>query len=371
MKILWFTWKDKKHPLAGGAETINEAICERLVLAGHEVTLVVGSFLGAPKDEMVRGYRVIRLGSRYTVYIQAYLYYKKNLQGWADVVIDEVNTMPFFCKLYVREKNILFIHQLCREIWFYQMIFPFSLLGYIFEPVYLRLLKNQVVFTISQSTKSELIRFGFSAQKIHILSEGIEISPLEQLSESVDKFQPITLLSLGSLRPMKRTLHIVKAFEFVRARGYVIQLKITGDATSRYGKKVFKYCQSSAYKNEIIFLGRVTTEQKIELLRNSTLLCVTSLKEGWGLVVTEANSQGTPAVVYNVDGLRDSVQDSVTGWTCKSNTPQNLADQIVKAISDRNQYIQIRKSAYNWSVQITFEKSFQDFLYALESLKNV
>lgn len=371
MKILWFTWKDKTHPQAGGAEIVNEAICERLVHAGHEVTLVVGGFEGSKKEETIHGYRVIRLGNRYTVYLLAYFYYKKNLQGWADLVIDEVNTLPFFCTFYVREKNIVFIHQLCREIWFYQMIFPFSLIGYLVEPFYLKFLKNQVVLTVSQSTKNELVRFGFCSQKIHILSEGIEISPLESLGESSSKFQPVILLSLGSIRPMKRTLDIVKAFEFVRAQGSMIQLKIAGDARSVYGEKVRKYCESSPYKEDIHFLGHVTKEQKIELLRNATLLCVTSLKEGWGLVVTEANSQGTPAIVYNVDGLRDSVQNQVTGWICKINNPQKLAEQIVLAISDKNRYSQIRESAFVWSLKITFEKSFQDFLQSLESVKNI
>ena len=40
---------------------------------------------------------------------------------------------------------------------------------------------------------------------------------------------------------------------------------------------------------------------------------MTSYREGWGLVVTEAAAKGTPAVVYDVPGLRDAVQDSVTG----------------------------------------------------------
>jgi len=36
MKILWFTWKDRKHPLAGGAETFNEEIAKRLAKDGHK-----------------------------------------------------------------------------------------------------------------------------------------------------------------------------------------------------------------------------------------------------------------------------------------------------------------------------------------------
>ena len=72
-----------------------------------------------------------------------YKYYKKNLIGWANLVIDEVNTIPFFAKYYVKEKNIVFIHQLCREIWFYEMIFPLNLIGYFLEPIYLLFLSDR------------------------------------------------------------------------------------------------------------------------------------------------------------------------------------------------------------------------------------
>ena len=37
MKILWLTWKDRKNPLAGGAEVVNEELAKRLVKDGHEV----------------------------------------------------------------------------------------------------------------------------------------------------------------------------------------------------------------------------------------------------------------------------------------------------------------------------------------------
>ena len=124
MKILWFTFKDMRHPQAGGAEIINEEIAKRLVRDGHEVRLIVGGFKGCLPEETIDGYTVIRMGGTYTVYVYAFFYYLKHLRGWADLVIDEMNTIPFCAKWYVKEKNIMFVHQLCREIWFYQM--PFS-----------------------------------------------------------------------------------------------------------------------------------------------------------------------------------------------------------------------------------------------------
>jgi glycosyltransferase involved in cell wall biosynthesis len=366
MKILWFAWKDIKNPLAGGAEVVSHELGKRLVSAGHEVIFVVAGFDGALSEEIIDGYRVVRVGARWSVYFRAYQYYKLYLQGWADCVIDEVNTVPFFAKFYVREKNFILVHQLCRKIWFYQMFFPLNVIGYLLEPLYLWLLRDREVITVSESTKRELVSFGFSDKKIHIISEGIEILPLEDL-ESVEKFELPMMLAFGSIRPMKRTLDIVKAFELVKKELPMVQLILAGDASGRYGEKVLQYIRESEYQSSVIIFGKVLQEKKIELMSRAHILCVSSVKEGWGLVVSEANSQGTPAVVYDVDGLRDSVRHGETGTVCPE-SPKFLANAVLELLKEHGKYERIRKNAYEWSKMITFEQSFKDFLKVITKL---
>ena len=139
---------------------------------------------GAVKEER-SGFRIIRTGGRYSVYWRAYRLYKKQFQGWPDLVIDEMNTIPFFAQWYVREKNIMLVHQLCRKIWFYQMFFPLNVIGYLLEPLYLWLLSGSEVITVSESTKKDLMRFGFRPERIHIISEGIDIAPLSALAPKI------------------------------------------------------------------------------------------------------------------------------------------------------------------------------------------
>lgn len=360
MKVLWFTWKDLKNPASGGAEVVNEELCKRLTQDGHEVIIITAGFKNLVEEEIVNGYKIIRVGNKWSVYWQAYKYYKKNLQGWADLVIDEMNTIPFFCKYYVKEKNIMFVHQLCRQIWFYQMLFPFSLIGYVFEPVYLWLLNNREVITVSESTKKDLMKFGFKQENINIISEGIELQPIADL-ESIEKYQEPTILSLGSIRSMKRTLHIVKAFELAKKEISELKLKIAGENNSRYGQRVLSYIKNSKHKNSIEYLGKVSKDKKIELMQKSHLICVTSVKEGWGLIVTEANSQGTPAVVYDVDGLRDSVVNNQTGLICKKNNSQNLAKNIILLLKNLSKYDRIRESGWLWSKHTNFDLSYKQF----------
>ncbi|KKP97504.1 MAG: Glycosyl transferase, group 1 [Candidatus Moranbacteria bacterium GW2011_GWE1_36_7] len=372
MKILWFTWKDMKNPYAGGAEVVNEQLAKKLVADGHEVIFLVRSFYGAKKEEMVDGYKVIRMGNHHTVYWEAYKYYKKNLRGWADLVIEEVNHIPFYCNWYVKEKSILFIHNLGREIWFYEMGRIKGLIGYLLEPIWMRLLGNRNIVTISGSTKKDLIRFGFKKNKIKIISEGIELEPVADLN--IEKFKKPTLLSLGALRAMKRADQIILAFELVKKDLPDLQLVVAGCTKGKFVRKVLAMIESSPFKDSIQCLGKVSQEKKIELMQKSHLIAVTSIKEGWGLIVTEANSQGTPAVVYDVDGLRDSCRNLETGFVCEKNTPENLSEKIQEALQDKESYERIRQNAWNWSKEINFDKSYEDFsklLYCYAKEKNV
>lgn len=365
MKILWMTWKDRSNPRAGGAELVNEEIAKRLTRDGHEVIFLVASFTGNTLSEECRdGFKIIRLGNSYTVYWKAYQYYKKNLQGWADRVIDEVNTIPFFAPWYVKEPVVLFVHQLCREIWFYQMRFPLNFIGYLAEPIYLYLLRRQRVITVSESTKKDLLHSGFLSENIEIIPEAIETEPVKALQDSKSAVEQI-VLSLGSFRSMKRTHHQIEAFEIAKQSLPELRMKIAGDGSDSYGKRIRKMIQKSRYSKDIEHYGRVGDIQKIELLQASSLLLVTSVKEGWGLVVTEANSQGTPAIVYDVDGLRDSVRHNETGIITQKNSPESLAESIVLLLSDPNRHARIRHNAWEWSKTFNFEKTCRSFLIIL------
>lgn len=366
MKFLWFSWKDLSHPQAGGAERVNEEIAKRLSLDGHEVIMVVAGFPGAKEEEIRNGYRIVRLGNRYTVYWHAYRYYKNYLQGWADLVIDEMNTIPFFCKYYVTEKNILFVHQLCREIWFYQMSYPVNIVGYLFEPLYLRLLSDRDVITISDSTRRDLARYGFNIKNIQIISMGTTLNPVEHLAQ-LSKFLDPTLLSLGAIRPMKRTVDQIKAFEIAKRKIPDLKLIIAGTAVGCYGQKVLGLIRRSPNAKDIHYAGAVSEEEKARLMGKSHLLLVTSIKEGWGLVVTEANSQGTPAIVYDVDGLRDSVRSKQTGYVTKKNTPKLLADAVLLSYSNTQAYENMRSQAHSWSCKINFNQCYTDFLTVMKS----
>ena len=366
MKILWFTWKDAKNPSAGGAEAVNEELAKRLVRAGHEVTFVVAGFTGAAAEEARDGFQIFRVGGRWSVYWRARQLYRGKLTGWADLVIDEINTVPFFCKLYVREKNLLFVHQLARDIWFYELFLPLAVIGYILEPFYLSLLSDRRVVTISESTKRDLMRYGFKSEAISVIPQGTDLPPVVDLAEAKKPARP-TMLVFGSVRPMKRTLHALRAFEIAKKDVPLLSLVVAGPLSGPYGKGLLGAIRQSPFAADIRYLGTVAEADKAAVLGAAHVLCVTSVKEGWGLVVTEAARRGTPAVVYDVDGLRDSVRHGDTGLVISAN-PEALAAGVVNLLKDEATYGRLRTSAWEWSKVFDFDRSAEEFLKVINGL---
>lgn len=363
MRILWFSWKDIKHPAAGGAELILHELAKRLITDGHSVTIVTARYPGSKQRDEIDGIDIIRVGTnRYLHSLFALVYYIRHLRNRYDVIIESVNTAPYMsCFFRGKSRAFLFYHQLAREIWFYETPFPLNWFGYlVLEPVATFILSRSraTVITVSESTKKDLMRFGFSAERIRIISEGIKNEPVESLA--LHRKQPVpTILSFGSMRAMKRTLDQIQAFELAKKRVKGLELIVAGDTTGPYGEKVMARIAASPYKDSITCLGRVSEEKKLQLMRQSHLFLATSVKEGWCLVVTEAASQGTPAVVYDIDGLRDSVKHGKTGIITAD--PVSLADGIVSLLENDSKYETIREEAWSWSKQFTFEHCYKDF----------
>ena len=117
-------------------------------------------------------------------------------------------------------------------------------------------------------------------------------------------------LALGRLTEYKRIDMLLRIWERVR---HVVggKLVIAGDGPERSRLEALA-------GPGVIFTGRVSEEEKHRLLCSAWLLLHPALIEGWGIVITEAAIRGTPAIGFNVSGLRDSVVNGETGLLVKN-----------------------------------------------------
>ncbi len=345
--------------MAGGAETFTEEISKRLVHHGNDVTLFTSSFSGCQPEANQQGVRIIREGGKYSVYARARSYVQRHLSQF-DIIIDEINTIPFRIHGIARQTPIVaVIHQLAREIWFLETPFPISVFGYFaFEPLWLRGYRRIPTVTVSNSTKEDLLKLGF--RHVHIVHNGIGITPLDKVPSK--QSNPV-LIFVGRLVKSKRPEHAIAAFEYIKALFPDAELWILGDG----------YLRPKLERNVgdgVKFFGRVNEEEKFELLKRSDVLLAPSAREGWGISVIEANAMGTPAVGYAVPGLRDSIVHEKTGLLVSPKNPKALADAANRILSDNPIAEKFSINALEWSRTFSWDRSAEEFYGFLESTLN-
>jgi glycosyltransferase involved in cell wall biosynthesis len=370
-KILILNWKDIEHPRAGGAEIVTHKIAKEMVKNGHDVTFLTARYKNSKEKDNIHGIKIIRLGNTITHYPLAIWYYLKNLKNQFDIIIEEVNTIPYFINLVKgKEKVVLYYNMLARKIWFYQFFQPFSTMGYLLEPLYTFFQSrfNNQVLTISESSKKDLLRFGFKSKNIHIFSMWQENPALKKVQDSLQKEEKFTVLFHGSLRPMKRPIQVFKAYKIFLEKLDKESLETSSTQLWVSGAGSKLELENYAWKNEFLdkvtFFGKTTEQEKLELMQKSTVLAVSSLKEGWGLIVTEANSMATPAIALDVDGLRDSA--GLKGNFVVKNCAQAMAEKFFELYQifskQPEKYQEIRKEALNSSKQLSFKKAYKEFM---------
>ncbi len=364
MKVLMLSWRDLKNPLAGGAEVVIHELGKRWVKWGHEVTIFTAGFKGGANDEMVDGIKIIRAGNPLTVFLQARRYYQKYFQNKYDVVIEEVNgPLPWYSYYYVHEPLIAIIHQTGRyfdefnfknSVAYYELPPVLNIGVYTFEPYIMKYYRNFPILVMSESTKQDFLDLKCSPEMIHVILEGTKVRPLEKIP--LKNHDP-TFVYLGRLKRFKRVDHVLQAIGRVKKQLPNVHLHIIGRGEKGYEKELKKLAIELGIDQNTTFHGYLSEAKKDQLIQSSHALLITSVKEGWGLVVTETNAMGTPAIGYKVSGLKDSIRDGVTGLLVESGDINALSDAILKFMQNRKLREKLTINAWVWSKEFTWDRS--------------
>lgn len=316
LRILLCNWRDLAHPSAGGAEVYTHRVLQDWAARGHRVVWFTSAVDGRPSVEVVDGVTVVRRGGRHTVYRQARRFWERVGAGRFDLVIDEVNTRPFEAARWATGTPVLALcHQLAREVWFHELWWPVAAIGRFFmEPRWLRRLRDVPVLTVSESSRQSLMDAGLT--DVTVVPEGIDPVVVPEVARESNP----TVVFVGRLSPNKRPDHAVEAFRLLRRQIPAAQLWVMGR-----GPMEAQLRRSAP--DGVTFLGHVSESEKLERLARAHCLVSTSVREGWGLNITEAAQVGTPAVAYDVDGLRDSV--GASGGVLVPPRPDRLAEALV------------------------------------------
>lgn len=353
LRILVVNWLDRENPQAGGAEEHLHETFGRISAQGHEVVALVSGWRGCNPRAELDGIEVHRAGRRYTFSLAAPRYYRRHLADRSfDVVVEDLNKVPLFARYWTDAPVVLLAHHLFGLTAFQAGPIPVAAATWVLERPIPRVFRGTPTVAVSHSTKEDLVARGLDGEDIDVIPNGID---LERYTPGAGKAKSDfpTLLFLGRLKKYKRVDLVVEAVCRLAAEGVDVRLLIggTGDQENALKSLVDRKKAGSF----IEFLGFVTDEHKIEVLRSSWVHVLTSPKEGWGISNLEAAACGTPTIASDAPGLRESVVHDRTGLLVPHGDVDALVDAIRSLVTDLERLSHMSEEArlfaegYSWT----------------------
>lgn len=368
MRILIYNWKDIKNPEVGGAEIILFEFAKRLIEEGHQVTWFSRSWKNALPEEDISGIQVIRKGGKLSVYFFGWWYYFRMKQK-PDLVIDVLNTIFWQTPMYAKKSRVIaYVNQLAKEVFWYELHPFLAKIALLLEKYQFFSYRKTAFVTYAKSTKEDIIETGIPEKNITIFPLGLDH---KRYMPGVKNSTPL-FLCVSRLVKMKRTDLCILAMKKVVETHPETQLVIVGYGYERERLESLRNelgLESQVFFSDenILFFERNREDQKVEFMQKAWALLFPSVKEGWGMTVTECAACGTPAIVTDVTGLRDSVKNNETGIILQANpTPERLAEKMIDIIETENLRERLSKNAIAWSKNFDWEKSYQEFKNAIQ-----
>ncbi|WP_161952690.1 glycosyltransferase family 4 protein [Actinoplanes sp. TFC3] len=337
--VVWLNFKDRTHPLGGGAEEYMHQVTERMVQAGQRVTIVTSRSRRAARRDEINGATVRRMGNAYTVYLFALIWLLRHRRN-IDAIVDTCNGIPFFSPLAVGTKVpvVVLIHHVHQVMFAQHFGFPMAQIGRWIEKVGNRIVYGQrTIAVVSPSSRTEVRRLLGLIGPVYVSANGQE--PL--IVKHAERSPAPRIVCVGRLAPHKRWDLLLRALTRVAELVPDVELHLVGDGPCR--PELVDLVEELGLGDRVVLHGRLDNGPRNRLLASGWLTVCTSEVEGWGLAVTEAMSLGVPAVVLASPGLRDSVRNRQTGWIVAR--PQHLAGQLTSALIE----LEDREAAAAWA----------------------
>ena len=365
MNILLLNWGDRKNPFGGGAEIHLEEIFSRIAKKGHNVTLLCSKFNNLPEEEIIDGIKIIRIGKRSTFNYDVRRYYINKLRfNKYDIVVDDINKIPFYSPLWVKSPVLPVVPHLFGTTVFKEVSFPLASYVYLFEKPLVKVYDNMLIEVISDSTKDDLIERGFQEENIRVVLCGIDHSIY---CPEGDKNMTPLVVFVGRLKKYKGVNIAIDAVRIIldKIPNLMFVVVGSGDACDSFKKYARKVLPEKNFK----FTGFISEKEKINWLRKAHVVVNPSEKEGWGLTGVEANACGSVVVASDSPGIRDSIVNNITGKLVPHGDYKTMATEIYRYISDEDLRVRIEKNAISRARKLTWEKaSYQTYKIIKEVL---
>ena len=218
-----------------------------------------------------------------------------------------------------------------------------SLLRSLGKPVIRRFHRQCAAFvSYGSAAKSLLVDYwGIDPAKIFILGNPVDNTFFINESKKSKKNKSIyyngaknkySILFIGQIIQRKGLLELVRAFRILQKKIRNVDLIIAGKGP--YEKKLKEIISDEGIEN-IHFIGYCNQDKLPALYSQSTIFCLPSREEVWGLVINEAMACGIPVIASEVCGaVEDLIIHNTTGMVFHTGDQNDLSEKMETLLRD-------------------------------------
>ncbi len=326
-RIHLLAWRDLDDVEAGGSEVHASEVARLWAEAGIEVVIRTSYAQGHPTHAHRDGYQVVRKAGRYLVFPRAAASEALHRYGKRDGLVEIWNGMPFFSPLWATGPRVVFLHHVHAEMW--RMVLPPNLarLGDVLERrIAPAIYRRSRMITLSESSKAEMLELGFRDDLVEVVPPGVDA----RFRPGGTRSPTPLVVGVGRLVPVKRFDRLIRAVVAARRSAPGLELRLVGTGPERTAlDALVTELDAGDY---VHFAGRLSDDDLVDTYRTAWAVASSSVREGWGMTLTEAAACGTPAVATRIPGHVDAVADGQSGLLVDDDT--DLARQLARLATD-------------------------------------
>ncbi len=221
----------------------------------------------------------------------------------------------------------------------------------------------------SQSTKNDIVNFfNINPSKVSVVHLAADAFfrklPSKEKRKGVLKKYNIDkkyILSVGTIEPRKNFTTLIKAFNIAKKRnaGFGYKLVIAG-RTGWKSEATYTEREASPYKDDILFIGKVSDEDLLQIYNQAELFVFPSVFEGFGLPVPEAMSCGLPVISSNCSSLKEIAGNA--GILVTPNDYKEISKQISDILKNEKLKEELKKKSLIQAKKFTWTKTAEKTL---------
>ena len=358
-RVHFVAWRDLDDPEAGGSELHAHHVASLWAEAGLDVTFRTSAVRGEDRALTRDGYRVIRQAGRYGVFPGAAWEGIRMGHRPGDALVEIWNGMPFFSPLWYRGPRLVFLHHVHAEMW--GMVLPPKLarLGETMERrIAPRAYRKARIVTLSESSREEIVEMmGLRPERISVSAPGVDT----RFSTGGERSREPLVVAVGRLVPVKRFDLLIRSLAALQQRVPALRAVIIGEGYARPELEALR--AELGAESWLELPGRVEDDDLVDWYRRAWVVASSSLREGWGMTLTEAAACGTPAVATAIAGHTDAVLHGESGLLVED--VDELADALHRVVTDEVLRNRLSRGALDRARWFTWEATARRSLEAL------